>query len=77
MSQWVMNKNGNVLSNQTLRKLRDDEISSEANTREWEEFDAAITKQHGTSMVMEEWEANPFSTLGFIVSVAVKILISN
>ena len=34
MSQWVMNKNGNVLPIQTLRKLRDDEISSEANTRE-------------------------------------------
>ena len=27
--------------------------------------------------VMEEWEANPFSTLGFIVSVVVKVLISN
>ena len=26
--------------------------------------------------LMEEWEANPFSTLGFIVSVAVKVLIS-
>ena len=25
--------------------------------------------------VMEEWEANPFSTLGFIVSVVVKILL--
>ena len=27
--------------------------------------------------LMEEWEANPFSTLGFIVSVVVKVLISN
>ena len=50
MSQWAMNQNGNVLPIQTLRKLRDDEVSCPLNTKEREDFDSSIQKRHGTSI---------------------------
>lgn len=50
MSQWVMNKNGNVLPIQTLRKLRDDEVSRPSDIKLRKEFDEAIEKRHGTSV---------------------------
>ena len=45
-----MNKNGNVLPIQTLRKLRDDELSCELDIKEREDFDANIQRRHGTSL---------------------------
>ena len=45
-----MNKNGNVLPIQILRKLRDDEISCQLNLKERDEFDVAIQKRHGASI---------------------------
>ena len=50
MSQWAMNKNGNVLPIQTLRKLRDDELSCELDIKERESFDVNIQRRHGTSL---------------------------
>ena len=50
MSQWVMNKNGNVLPIQTLRKLRDDELLCKLNIKEREDFDANIQRRRGTSV---------------------------
>ena len=50
MSQWVMNKNGNVQPIQILRKLRDDVISCQLHAKERDEFDVAIQKRHGTSI---------------------------
>ena len=50
ISQWVMNQNGNVLPIQTLRKLREDEISCPASIKEREDVDAAIQKRHGMNV---------------------------
>ena len=49
-----MNQNGNVLPIQTLRKLREDEISCPASIKEREDFDAAIQNRHGTSISLPE-----------------------
>ena len=54
MSQWVMNRNGNVLPIQTLRKLREDEIVCNLNIKEREDFDVGIRKRHGTSITPPE-----------------------
>ena len=45
-----MNKNGNVLPIQTLRKLRDEELSCELDIKEREDFDANIQRRYGTSL---------------------------
>ena len=50
MSQWVMNRQGNVLPIQTLRKLRHDELHRPSKIKEREDFNASITKRHGTSI---------------------------
>ena len=50
MSQCVLNQRGNVLPIQTLRKLRDDELSRPSDVKLREDFDESIRKQHGTSI---------------------------
>ena len=50
MSQWVMNRNGNVIPRQTLRKLTPSEISSEVEIGKRKEFDERIKNRHGDSI---------------------------
>ena len=50
MSQWVMNKNRTILPIQTLRKLRDDELTRLSDIKLHDEFDQAIAKRYGTSI---------------------------
>ena len=50
MSQWVLNKHGNVLPIQTLTKLHDDEWTNRDEIKERGEFDHAIEQRHGTAL---------------------------
>ena len=50
MSQWVMNRQGNVIPRQTLRKLTPSERLSEVEIAKRAEFDQRIKDRHGDSV---------------------------
>ena len=50
MSQWVLNRQGNIIPRQTLRKLTSSEMISEIEINKRKEFDECIKKRHGDSV---------------------------
>ena len=50
MSQWVLNRQGNVIPRQTLRQLTPSELLSEVEVQKRKDFDDCIHKRHGDSI---------------------------